>query len=506
MSYDLGDAAKWESMFPSTDKPLLVIPDVNENLLELDEEEEDVEESIDVPPSWVKKIEISSKDFYTRCPHGKKTVLYKKAKLEKYCEYLNKDGLVSRISITNDNELKNVIEVQELYKNRADKLERKVHNMISGWITEYYLPGRTQALKEHSYKASSAAPESERIFTFYASARVDGLSRREESSKELTEVYTGREDFLCYRHAAFQDRVKKFGPQGSNARPVAKMVERFERNLAKKANSDVAERSFLVAEERVSVKFHLENQRITASTREFMKPPNFSLDKTSQLQYTPDMTNAFQVDPRAEPMKELDVYNMMVELLHAEKKCLDKIRESEEETREILEERINEEANPVLLVSVYDTERNEKAKLRRQEIERQEKEDELRKRDAELDYLAPFLARIGNPDRLTRNDAFKVKEQCLNDLKQRLIDKANLIQARFEKETSELQKKQAWYQENQMSMSKEDEEDYLNFCSESMFRIHILELRLNRHKEMAPHKYMQLDEKLRKDPRLSDMI
>lgn len=39
MSYDLGDAAKWESMFPSTDKPLLVIPDVNENLLELDEEE-----------------------------------------------------------------------------------------------------------------------------------------------------------------------------------------------------------------------------------------------------------------------------------------------------------------------------------------------------------------------------------------------------------------------------------------------------------------------------------
>lgn len=57
-------------------------------------------------------------------------------------------------------------------------------------------------------------------FTF-CSARVDGLSRREESSKELTEVYTGREDFLCYRHAAFQDRVKKFGPQGSNARPVA---------------------------------------------------------------------------------------------------------------------------------------------------------------------------------------------------------------------------------------------------------------------------------------------
>ena len=51
----------------------------------------------------------------------------------------------------------------------------------------------------------------------------------------------------------------------------------------------------------------------------------------------------------------------------------------------------------------------------------------------ELDYLAPFLARIGNPEKLTRGDASKVREECLGDLKQRLIDKANLIQARFEK-------------------------------------------------------------------------
>ena len=67
--------------------------------------------------------------------------------------------------------------------------------------------------------------------------------------------------------------------------------------------------------------------------------------------------------------------------------------------------------------------------------ERQQKEDDLRKRDMELDYLAPFLARIGNPapEDLSRNDALKVKEECLNDLKQRLIDKANLIQGRFEK-------------------------------------------------------------------------
>ena len=50
----------------------------------------------------------------------------------------------------------------------------------------------------------------------------------------------------------------------------------------------------------------------------------------------------------------------------------------------------------------------------------------------------------------------------------------------YNQETAELQKKQNWYQQNQVNMHKDDEEEYLAFCSEAMFRIHILELRLNR--------------------------
>jgi len=506
LTYDLGNAEKWEFMFPSTDKPLVVIPDVNKDLLEIEDDDENIDEvTVDIPPSWVQKIEVSEKDFETRCPQGKKTIFYKKAKLEKFCDYLNKDGLVTRISVASDNDLKKIIEVIEIFKHRADKLERKVHNLLTGWITEYFAPGRPQSLKEHSYKASSPRAESDRKMVFYSSARIDGLSTREETPKDLSETFVGREDLLCYRHATFKDRVKKFGPQGNNNRPIAKMVERFNRDSSKAADDDISERSFMVAEDRINIKFHLEKGRIIASTREFIKPPNISLDKTSQLQFTPDMTSAFDADVNAKPVKELKIYQMMVDLLHAEKKCTERIRDSEEEVREIIDDRTKEESNTELFVSVYDTGRNEKAKLRREELDRQQKEDELRKREMELDYLAPFLARIGNPEKLTRGDASKVREECLGDLKQRLIDKANLIQARFEKETGELQKKQTWYQENQMNLTKEDEEDYLNFCSEAMFRIHILELRLNRHKEMAPHRYMQLDEKLRKDTRLSDI-
>lgn len=51
----------------------------------------------------------------------------------------------------------------------------------------------------------------------------------------------------------------------------------------------------------------------------------------------------------------------------------------------------------------------------------------------EIDYLAPFLAEMGDPEKITREKAFKLKDDCLDDLKHRIIDKANLIQSRFEK-------------------------------------------------------------------------
>ena len=57
----------------------------------------------------------------------------------------------------------------------------------------------------------------------------------------------------------------------------------------------------------------------------------------------------------------------------------------------------------------------------------------MRKQEMEIDYLAPFLAQMSDPEKITRQQACKLKEDCLADLKQRLIDKANLIQARFEK-------------------------------------------------------------------------
>lgn len=62
MVYDLGDPARWEFMFPGSDKPLLMLPTVDDEPLDLEDDEDEEEPSdFDLPPSWVLPIEISLK-------------------------------------------------------------------------------------------------------------------------------------------------------------------------------------------------------------------------------------------------------------------------------------------------------------------------------------------------------------------------------------------------------------------------------------------------------------
>ena len=57
----------------------------------------------------------------------------------------------------------------------------------------------------------------------------------------------------------------------------------------------------------------------------------------------------------------------------------------------------------------------------------------MRKQEMEIDYLAPFLAQMKDPEKIGRADACKLKEDWLAFLKQRLTDDANFIYFNFEK-------------------------------------------------------------------------
>ncbi|XP_066440298.1 dynein regulatory complex subunit 7 isoform X1 [Eleutherodactylus coqui] len=535
LTFDLGDPFCWEFMLLSMVKPALLIPDMNEEEDDDEEQNGDQDRAMQMPVSWVLPIVMTPKEFETRYPQGKKLLKYKKAELEKWAPYLRGDGQVSRLTQYQDTECSKELEVQvsgkrckqdqsgppqspaagdkektphteDWFQNREDKLDRRQKSQF-GVITEYFSPGRADALKVHTF--CSRAPETERTMLFYSEARLDGLQRLEEQPKEMLEIFQGRQDLLHYRHTLYGQRPKKVsiagGPIEANPRPILKITERFHRNTDKPANEDVAERIFLITEDRIHVRCHRLDDHITTSTWEFLKPPNLGKKGTNVL-LSPETCISYQVEPLGKFNTQLYVYETLIQLQQGEQSAQEAVRRSEAEVLAILSRRAQEEGDPQLTISIYDTERNERSKEQRALQERARQEERQRRAALELDYLAPYLTLLGDPEKVTRLQAQQVKEDCLRDLKNRLIQQANLIQARFEKETQELQKKQQWYQENQPSMDKKDEEAYLEFCSEAMFRIQILETRLNRHKELAPQKYLTLEDRLSKDPRLCEPL
>ena len=64
---------------------------------------------------------------------------------------------------------------------------------------------------------------------------------------------------------------------------------------------------------------------------------------------------------------------------------------------------------------------------------------------------------------------------------------------------------QAAFQRNRDHMDPSDEAEYERYCQEAMFRIQILEQRLDRHTELSLQKYAEMDARLRDDPRLVNL-
>ena len=72
------------------------------------------------------------------------------------------------------------------------------------------------------------------------------------------------------------------------------MVEKYHRNKHIPANEDVAELVFNVSEERIQVTYHTEDDKVSASTREFIKPTNAD-EKGSTILWNNDIHTTFQV-------------------------------------------------------------------------------------------------------------------------------------------------------------------------------------------------------------------
>jgi hypothetical protein len=460
-------------------------------------EEEEVNDSLtlaDMPPSWVARLHVPKDLFENECPNKYKAIQYRKGQIEHFSPYSREDGLVMQVKLYDDPECTELFETRQTFANRKDKLYRRVTQGLT--THEFFEPGRPAGLKEHIH-----VEDERRELHFYSTARLDGLvTRVEEVGKKTWMIFDGSRDPLVYRSVSFLD-ADSLSADASPDKHIRKMAEKFRRSPDVDAEVDVAKRTFELAAGLIKVRYHFGDDRVTHSSKTFAKDGSG---------HTIVQVNSFSRQPTDAQM--LDEFT---KLQAAERECINEIRDYDRQTKELLKKRDYEEQaieeaieeaerlspgskQPLpqhLTVSVYDTARS---KLN------MEDDDDDGEDEVPHDYLTPFLQEpIGvDDDPLSREDALQAREACLRSLKDRLVERANIVQSRLDDENQALSKRQAAFQRNRDHMDPSDEAEYERYCQDAMFRIQILEQRLDRHTELSLQKYAEMDARLRDDPRL----
>ncbi|KAK4473299.1 hypothetical protein MN116_004464 [Schistosoma mekongi] len=475
---------------------------------------------LDLPPSWTLPIQIELNRYKLRYPNNYKKKQYKYTIVENFSPYSKLDGLILKLTIFQDRELTQPIKIKEVYAHRKDKLMHRTTMLTTNWIVEKFNYGHSIThLSEHGYYKLQQGIYTYRYMKFYNEARFDGLYKREQTSNTMIEYYHNRLDHLYYRKVYYGDRIKKFEPSQQqnkndvimltcNQLNINKIIEKYTRNEKINADEDIAERIFNIIEEKIILIYHIDKEHIIPCTREFIKPI-ISDDKQDTIQIYPDTHNTFQVNLFAKPKTQLEIYQMLINLLKDEKNLKELIHKSEYEIYSILNERTKEDLDIQFDIDHFDTLHNQEMNALRIELEKLAEVEKIQHNKLiEYDYLTPYLIQINamnNVKRLSYDEAFYVYNECLNDYKQRLINKANIIQSRYEKEVDNLLKKQQWYHLNQMNLSKDDEQAYLSYCNNVTYKINLFESLLAWHKQTAPIRYMNLQKKLQSDLRLCEL-
>ncbi|KAG5176116.1 hypothetical protein JKP88DRAFT_171511 [Tribonema minus] len=512
VSYDLRDTALWEYVFIDHAD---AAGGSNRTLRRLrssagpdDVSSGDERDVLDLPPSWVTRLHVPRESFARRYPpDGSRTILYRRSKLELFAEGLHREGVVMRLTLYSDDKRTKLTAVRELFEQRRDRLRHRVRHCSSaqspGSLYELFLPGRQGALKE-----VTELPGQQRTLTFYSEARLDGLKCRTENMRsKIVELFEGRADRLLYRsinllQPAEAEALARGGgsSQGEmEEQMVAKMTEKYAREERIRAERDVAKRTFYVTEGRIRTLFHYARDRcVPVDVSIAVVDKNWASINTIEHKAgaLTGVTNGLAGGGGTSSSDAMPLeLETLQDIIAAEKECFTAARHLHLEMLDLARTRQAEETSVGLVKPIH-----ELARFRRLPAQMPTAAAVVHQ---QMDYLTPFLAHVADASAITREEAARARDACLRSLKDRLLERANIINTRLNEENSLLAKRQAAFQRNQRDNDGAAEEEFEHFCAEAMFRIQILEQRLVQHESTALTKYAELDAKLSADPRLA---
>lgn len=453
--------------------------------------------AFDAPPSWVSSLELERPKYLMRYPpHGKRTVQFYRAKVDYFARGVSAQALAMRIVQFLDEARTVTSEVHEWFENRKDKMYKRIRYFLgNARFVEYYHPGSVGEIKQWTEH-----PGKKVDVEFHVHGRLDRLARREEIlGTAINEQYSGRSDNLAFRSVVLTvDKAaagaRQFTLTGGTLAPelfVLKMTQAFDRDPTAAEGQDVMKRSFFVREGKAIVRFHFGKSQVTGKVKTYLHTRGPSVPGVSELAISQEV--GIEEDP-----------DQLQEAVALERECYASVKSNFQQMLKIAEYRAETEAGVGMDLSVFDR-ALDKAYSDLAGGERGGTAGSTSKGagldGSTSDYLTPFLRNIKDPARLTKEEALEIRQTCMDALRMRLVERANIIQNRLNEENAKLGRKQEQFQRSQREGDLSTEE-YEKYCTEAMFRIQILEQRLLAHGESAPKKFAELDQRISNDPRL----
>jgi len=455
--------------------------------------------ALDLPPSWCPKLFLPKSAFDTLAPGKKKVKLYYKSRLEIFADYSEPDGLVQRVTMFDDRERTIEREVREVYRFRKDKLSKRERFPQEGRMLEYFEKGRMpkgeipDGLKQLEFWTN----ENRRVLEFYPGARIDGLVRREDRFGAKTiENFKHHDERLSRRtikYSLTKDMSARFNQvwvPDNTCTEIHKVKEIYEVNPNVDADTDISQLKYFLQQSQVNkieVDYHYTQCRVKNSRRVYNKEGL----KLEEL---------VMVDPYAQPPRRaqtMDDHHELTLRFHA---TIQSIREMDRNITELMLVRQRDENPDRIEVErhVYDASMGKGSDDIKEEVQEEE--------EAEFDPLKAFLPNgysFNEKGPLPKPSAEKVKNECLKNLKQRLIERKEIIEHRLYEQQSHLEMEHTKFQRQKDQMDPADIEKYEAEDKEARFKINILQMRLEKHNEDAFGKLNDLYATLKEDARLS---
>ncbi|XP_055529114.1 coiled-coil domain-containing protein lobo [Wyeomyia smithii] len=407
MRWDFKNTSDWEHFLPGEPYELredCVVPEDQEPLTT--EEELEKEKHLDLPASWVGPLSVTMKQFEERFPNGSKVIHFKRAVYERFAPYSNMIGLVKRLTLYETLEYENPTTRWEWYINRDDLLEMIKHDYESQETEETFAKGRSDSLR--MLQRSSAANRECKL-SFFSQYRFDSLRELVYHPSYVRESYDQRDDMLYFRE--FKNEPRNLDTlEGCK---LTRITEKFQRNPSKEAVRDIATRTCYIEENRIVLQFHYNDDCITASTREFIKPPKSEMGE--EVPYDPNGTSGYISNSWEPQPTHLELFLLLKEQLKAEESSSHAFRCRVAETETLLSERRKQIESPKLKFSLFDPLRNEEARRARLQKYEQVRAREEMIRQQQADFLGPFLLRM-KADDVSRERLRAAYQDCVQDL------------------------------------------------------------------------------------------